>query len=134
LPSSGFALRAFRRIRCVARATLTCPRCGGLSIGITARIVDRSPTAIEGIHHRFGISVAPRPNKITTHVTDGCWSVLREASDRIGDPPHRIAGGLLEMVSRRRLDLVERVLPTPIMPSRPAPISSLLSPQLMARM
>jgi hypothetical protein len=32
------------------------------------------------------------------------------------------------------VDLVERVLPTPIMPSRLAPISSLLSPQLMARM
>jgi hypothetical protein len=107
--------------------------CGelGLSIGITARIVDRSPTAIEGIHHLFGISVAPHPNQIATSVTDGCFDALRRASDRIG-PPHRIAGGLLEMISRRRVDLVERVLPpSPLRPG--APISSLLSPLLEAR-
>jgi hypothetical protein len=110
--------------------------CGelGLSIGITARIVDRSPTEIEGIHHRFGISVAPRPNKITTSVIDGCWTVLREAGGRIGDPPHRVAGGLLEIVSRRRSDLIERVLAPIATPSRTAaPISSLLSPMLEAR-
>jgi hypothetical protein len=109
--------------------------CGelGLSIAITARIVDRSPTAIEGIHHRFGISVAPRPNKITTSVTDGCWTVLREAGDRVGDPPHRIAGGLLEMISKRRVDLVERVLAPVAVPLRGAPISSLVSIELRAR-
>jgi hypothetical protein len=110
--------------------------CGelGLSIGLTAKIVECSPQCIEGIHSRFGITVAPRAHAVNTHVTATCWDELCQAGDRVGDPPHRIAGGLLEMISRRRIDLVERVLAPIAPPLRPAaPISSLLSPMLEAR-
>ena len=101
---------------------------------MAAHLTGRSEVSVEGIHHVNAISVGPRRNKIVTSVTDGCFEALREASDRVGDPPHRISSALLEMACRRRIDLVERVLAPIATPSRPAaPISSLLSAMLEAR-
>jgi hypothetical protein len=104
----------------------------GLSVRMAAYLSGRTGTSVESIHNVHGITVAPRPRKFTTSVTDGCWSVLLDAGKRVGDPPHRIAGGLLEMISRRRADLVDRVVLPPPAPAKSAPIQSLVHVDLQA--
>ena len=122
----SLTMMLIRRVRDFARM--------GLSVRMAAHLTGRSEVSVEGNPPRQRNLCRAASDKIVTSVSDGCWGVLREASDRIGDAPHRIAGGLLEMISRRRGDLVERVLAPIATPSRPAaPISSLLSAMLEAR-
>jgi hypothetical protein len=108
----------------------------GLSVRMTAHLVDRSETSVEGIHHVNAISVAARPRKITTSVTDHCFGVLRQAGDRVGDPPHLVAGGLLELIVRGRTECAHAIVAPPPVAVSPGELRGIagLQPSLQARM
>jgi hypothetical protein len=92
----------------------------GLPYKQIAVLVNRNPTAIEGICHQQKIYIERRLHKVTTSVTDECWSVLCKAAESNGIDPPRMAGVTLEIATRKR-EMLHDVLPGP---TSPAAISS----------
>ena len=105
----------------------------GMTSAMISTVVERKKTCVDDIRRRHNIYRPKYPCSVHTRVTERCWNALVAAARTHGaTSPNRVAGVTLELVTAERLDLLPVVLP-PAPPRPGAPISSLLSPMLQAR-
>jgi hypothetical protein len=106
----------------------------GFSAAMAATVVGRSERSVSCIRTDHKLKRPLRPHLLPVHITAQCHAVLVDAAAHHKLGVARVAAITLECAAARQVHLLENVVLPPPPPRASAPLSSLFSPALEARL